>query len=72
MTIRLGSTREEGLMTVQRDHSMLTFENSPTQGAAAIIEKLAVCYRFERASKETDDSLLGTPIWQGSARGRKS
>jgi hypothetical protein len=26
---------------MQKDHSMLTFENSPVQGAAAITEKLA-------------------------------
>ncbi|GAB7345764.1 hypothetical protein MBLNU457_4032t1 [Dothideomycetes sp. NU457] len=33
------SNREQ-LLPLYKDHSMLTFENSPTQGAAAIIEKL--------------------------------
>lgn len=27
----------------QREQSMLTFESSATQGATAIVEKLAVC-----------------------------
>ncbi|CAK3917808.1 nuclear transport factor NTF-2 [Lecanosticta acicola] len=30
-----------GLAALYRDHSMLTFENSPVQGSAAIIEKLS-------------------------------
>ncbi|TKX26363.1 hypothetical protein C1H76_1325 [Elsinoe australis] len=33
-------TNREQLLPLYRDHSMLTFENAPTQGGAAIIEKL--------------------------------
>jgi len=33
-------TNRANLAALYRDHSMLTFENNPTQGTAAILEKL--------------------------------
>jgi hypothetical protein len=45
----------EGKLTDQRDQSMLTWENTPMQGTAAIMEKLQVGHIYCRSRKSWAD-----------------
>lgn len=58
--------------TLQRDHSMLTFETDSLQGAAAITEKLTVCSPCGLliSVSETDaDSVTDPSFPEGRSQG---